>query len=355
MCAESNTETLAEQGGRIPQRCDTARLTVHDLVECCLFSKRQREVLRVIRQETLDRGWPQVFVPDLVFFAEATGLDRAEVSRAVDELDGMRVIQAPRKVANRRPGGWYGINVLFGSWAVEQRRPHVRALGLAPMYPDLNDALRMSFVELGGRVEDSERTGAFPDGFAPRGGVSATERGEGVGKIPTDLGNSQQRAEASPSAVGKIPRAATGVNVSRGETWAVGKIPRVLGKSQEGQRVSPPTPPFPKALNVERSTLNADLGCGNGEEDLLLDELQGWLGAQEMVNNGGLWRSYLRMPGGAEIVERELAQGRQLERELNPEDPRRPKSRAAWLNWYVRRQLVPGYVREKTGLRQSPG
>ena len=225
---------------------DTVRLRFYDAVDVRRWTKRQWLCLRVIRTRSFDRGQARAWIPTLGHFAAETGLDRAEVSRGIDELDAARVIDAPVRSDGTRVAGWYGINVQFSSWSVPERRITGESEqlwnGLQEPEDDLAQALRQTFIG----SDLSPGTGAAPSDHQhplqrPAGDVVTRPAGQPMGSPSEALvvDGGAGCLPAPPSTVGIFPTTPIPTNDSTVARGPVGIFPTV----QPGNlRVSPHTP-----------------------------------------------------------------------------------------------------------------
>lgn len=138
---------------------DTARLRFYDKLRDCNFSKAQRFCLFSILRRSWDIGLTRAWIPKLEYFTndndfEDGHLHKPDASIALRDLRRMLVIQ-------EEPRFLYGINVLFYNWKVKELKPKGQLfmrLDGGPV-PDLPEALRLTFVELGQKVLPACATG----------------------------------------------------------------------------------------------------------------------------------------------------------------------------------------------------
>ncbi len=334
------------------------------------LSKIQRLILEAILDLSFRACWAKAYVPRLDVLVQATKVTRGNVSETLAWL-------AAQKVIEERPPLWYGINVTFSDWSIPTRvksgvYPRQPELELVP--PDLQDALRETFVE--------SRGGIFiHQARAPRGGADLATREPGASRL-----SRVERMEGSLDVRtgpkrGPLPSSSDGIGVSGGVGMIARSTPAPSPDSSTGparvreesafqnperrvpengtgvpengtgvpesgtsvpfsgtQKVSSPTPPLSKTLNVERSTLNVKaLGKetrpapSREEEERLLELIAQFVGSDDMARSGPFWRAVVRRY--PHRIEEAVGEGRYKSQtgtrwEIGP---------AAWLNNYIAR------------------
>ena len=271
---------------------ELARLRFYDECDTCKLSRAEQAVLRTIRRRTFDRGQTRAWIPNLRCFIldnwfGDTRLDKADVSRAIDELERLKIIMAPPRQAKRRSAGWYGINVIWERWDAQRKKPSSASeqMWMELEEPDLDEALRRTFVEFGGNsppmmpqgegsaprpvpgaptagcVRDAIRTPAGDQAAGPLLGKTATGPPETRSPVGAERANSPQRgcwenpnrpSPGSAHGVGKIPTAAVLPAVDGPESVAVGKIPT----PGVGAGVVSPRTPLPGVRNETEQRSN---------------------------------------------------------------------------------------------------
>lgn len=288
-----------------PDQFSAASFSVHVRAELADLARAPRLCLAVIRRRSFDVGKTRAYLPRLSLFARASGLQRSEVSRGLADLKAIRAI-------TERPCGWYGINVLFDNWRVNW--PKLTSdweqlwLGLEEP-PDLDEALRVSFVEDGGEGMSPAAEGVPPAGAGVR---------TAGGTVPEWRGEKQERWE-NPN-VGKIPTTAVSTAACAGPVGVVGKIPTVGGAAA----ISPHTPLVQRTTGITGlDELQAFRERGYGgkpnaaarvtwaEQRRLEGLLRAWVGDEDMQRSRAFWTGKV-IRNFPEELEEALAEAREL-------------------------------------------